>query len=76
MTLHYTGKNIAISLLGEGVNRFLAGEGLESKLAKIAEQMVSELGKGLVLVPDVPIMTVSEILVLRVNKSAAGGGRG
>ena len=76
MLLHDEGKEIPVLRQGKAFNRCHAGEGLEPELAGIAEQMIAVIRKGLQSMPDIPVMAVAPVFILRFIKASAGRGTG
>ena len=69
---HHTAENISVLFRGDSVNRLLAGEGLEAKLTQITEELFSVFSKGLITVPNLPIVGIAIVFISRIQKVSAG----
>ena len=75
VALHYAAEDIAVVRQGELLDRFQAREGLKAEFRRIAEEKLAVLREGLFAVPDVPIVVVAAVFVVRGVEIAAGGRR-
>ena len=67
--LHNAGEYVSVLGQGDGVDSLLTGEGLEAELGEVTEVVIAVLGEGLVVVPYLPIVRVTEVLVVGVDES-------
>ena len=66
---HHAGEYVSILGESDGVDSLLTGEGLEAELGEVTEVVIAVLGEGLVVVPYLPIVRVTEVLVVGVDES-------
>ena len=74
--LHDVGEQVAVLRQSESFDGLHGREGLESELGQITEAEFTILCKGFATVPDVPVMDVAAVFIVRVVKTAAGGRTG
>ena len=75
VALHYATEDVAVIRQGELLDRFQAREGLKAEFRRITEEELAVLREGLFAVPDVPIVVVAAVFVVRGVEIAAGGRR-
>jgi hypothetical protein len=76
MVLHDAGEAVQVFLPGECADGLHGGEALEAILGAEAEAFLPVGGEGDAAVPDLPVVGVALGGVVRVVKTAAGGGTG
>ena len=69
MHFHHAGEYVSVLGQGDGVDSLLTREGLEAELGEVTEVVIAVLGEGLVVVPYLPIVRVTEVLVVGVDES-------
>ena len=77
MHLHDAGKDVEVLGCSKSADRRHGGEGLEPEFGEEPEMMLTIGGKGLIAMPDTPVMGIATVLGGTVLEVAAGAwGRG
>ena len=76
MHFHDPGEDVEVILTGKPADGGQGREGLEAELGKEAIMMLPVGRKGLIAVPDAPVMGISAVFSTAVFKVSAGGGGG
>ena len=71
MALHYLGENIPVFLFRKSIDRFQAGEGLETKFRAEAEIVFLIIIKRLQSMPHIPIVHIATLIGVRVVDASA-----
>ena len=72
MAFHDTGENIAVIFQSKTVDGLCTWERLKTEFGAETEKIFAVVGKWFLSMPDIPVVGISAVCIIRIVKTAAG----